>query len=65
MSGLSRKGNLQMGKTIRYGAGSGESYKKHSKKFPELISPRVFYNKLDTKWPRSKKLAEKRRTTHK
>ena len=61
-----------MGKTIRhvergYGLGekSGESFKKHSKKYPELISPRVFYNKLDTKGPRAKQLAKKRRTTYK
>lgn len=54
-----------MGKTIRFGERRAENFKKYSEKFPELLSPRVFYNKLDTKGPRSKQLAKKRRTTYK
>lgn len=54
-----------MGKTIRFGERRGEKFKTYSKKYPELVSPRVFYNKLDTKGPRSKQLAKKRRTTYK
>lgn len=61
-----------MGKTFRHakrGYEFGEKgkgkFKAYSKKFPGLVSPRVFYNKLDTKWPRSKQLSRKRRTTFK
>lgn len=54
-----------MGKTIRFGESAKKSFRKHSDRFPELISPRVFYNKLNAKESRSKQLAKKRRTTYK
>ncbi|MEK7447601.1 MAG: hypothetical protein AAB632_02305 [Patescibacteria group bacterium] len=54
-----------MGKTIRFGERSKESFKEYSKKYPELLSPRVFYNKLESKETRAKQLAKKRRTTYK
>lgn len=54
-----------MGKTIRFGEKSKEGFKEYAKKYPELLSPRVFYNKLDAKESRSKQLAKKRRTTYK
>lgn len=54
-----------MGKTFRSGEEAKKSFRKHSKNFPELVSPRVFYNKLGSKESRAKQMAKKRRTTYK
>lgn len=53
-----------MGKTFRYGEASVKNHD-FDGKYPELISPRMFYNKISLKDSRARKLAQKRRTTYK
>lgn len=54
-----------MGKTFHYEKIVPKRFKKNSPKYSEVISPRVFYNKLDVRGSRRKQLAKKRRTTYK